>query len=91
MMALARYSTLLQRSFLGLLGLLFGSILLIYAISPRRDPALSTRAQTPGSTVPWAASIPESTWMWGMGVFALLLATNTVLLIFTTRSGGALR
>lgn len=83
--ALSRASTLLRRSFLGLLGLLFSSAVLVYLISPRRDPSFIYTSSNAGSQVPWAAAIPEATWIQGVSILAALLATNIVLMLLIKR------
>jgi hypothetical protein len=86
-MTLSRYNALVRRSFLCVLGILACSLVLVYAISPRRDPSFVPTSSNAGSLVSWAAGIPETTWTRGMGALAVVLAINLVLVMLGSRAG----
>lgn len=79
-MAISPYGAFIRRSFLGLVGLLLTAAALVFAISPRRDPAFVATSSNAGTLVSWAANIPENLWIQGSALLAVLLAINIVLL-----------
>ena len=68
---------------LGLLLLLtVASGLLVYLVSPLRDPAFQTDSANAGSLIPLVRQVQERYWIWGAAGLAGLLATNLVLLLW---------
>jgi hypothetical protein len=59
---------------------------IVYAISPRRDPGFIATSSNAGSLVWWATAIPEGAWTRGIGVLAVVLAVNIVLLVWSAQS-----
>lgn len=78
--SLSGYYALIRRSLLGLSGLLISSAMVVFLISPRRDPTFIPTSSNAGSMAPWAATIPESVWTSSIAIFAILLAIHVVLL-----------
>jgi hypothetical protein len=76
----SRYSALIRRSSVVVFGLLIAAGALLYAISPRRDPAFTPTSSNAGSPVPWAAALPEPVWTWAATLLAVALAGHIVLL-----------
>jgi hypothetical protein len=83
-MTIAHDRPLIRSSLLSLMGIVFGSAVVVYAISPRRDPAFVPSSSNAGSQVAWAAGIPESVWWSAITVLALALASTSVLLVWST-------
>ena len=68
---------------LGLLLLLTStSALLVYLVSPLRDPAFQPNSANAGSLIPLVRQVQEQYWIWGAAGLAGLLAVNLVLLLW---------
>lgn len=67
-------------SLMFLLVMTVASGILIYLVSPLRDPTFQPNSGNGGSLVPWMRGITETHWLWGANALAFLLSSNLTLI-----------
>lgn len=76
----------LRLSFLVLLAMTSGVI--VYWVSPLRDPSFQPNSANAGSLIPWLRNVSEGTWMIKASLLAALFATNITFITWQWTSAG---
>jgi hypothetical protein len=63
------------------------SVILVYLVSPLRDPAFQPNGVNAGTPVWWLKGVNDDVWVRAAVILAALLAINSMLVLWTLRIG----